>query len=52
MLLLPGRSYDNRHFQRFPMPLMGSAAAAAAQQEPTHQRDFVPHLSPGVEAVL
>ena len=52
MLLLPGRSYDNRHFQRFPMPVMGSAAAAVAQQEPTHQRDFVPLLSPGVEAVL
>jgi len=53
MLSLPGRSYDSRHFQRFPMPLlMGSAAAAVAQQEPTHQRDFVPHVSPGVEAVL
>eukprot|EP00941_MAST-03F_sp_MAST-3F-sp1_P003723 g3723.t1 len=49
MLLLPGSTSENRHFQRFSLPLKRTSIG---RLEPTHQRDFEPHFSPKVEAVL
>jgi len=49
MLLLPGATSENRHFQRFSLPLKRTSTG---RLEPTHQRDFEPQFSPKVEAVL